>query len=76
LLYTVHGKAFNLLGMKDFPAAPEDGEQMAAWMPKITELVSDIWYNMLLHDIDCCNSGSRVKFSQTKCRSGLAVWTQ
>jgi hypothetical protein len=76
LLSTVHGKAFNLLGMKAFPAVPEDGEQMAAWMPKITKLASNIYFNAIFHDTDRYNSGSKARSSQTRCRSGPAVLTQ
>jgi NADPH:quinone reductase-like Zn-dependent oxidoreductase len=41
LIYTALGKEFNFLNMEkmNFPAAPEDRKEMAAWMPKITELV-------------------------------------
>jgi hypothetical protein len=39
LLFTVFGKAFNMLGRANVPAAPEDREQMAAWMTTISEQV-------------------------------------
>jgi hypothetical protein len=39
LLYTVFGKAYKMLKKFDVPAAPGDRQQMATWMPKITEMV-------------------------------------
>jgi hypothetical protein len=40
MTYSVYGRPVNFINLVHLPAAPEDRQQMATWMPTITELVS------------------------------------